>query len=207
MVLITIFLIFYTAGLWHEAVRQSRINNNVAQSAKRSAEVASLAGEVAQRALTESRESDSISHANFIVENRPWVGIKSIVYGWDKEQNDTVIQIKVKNYGRLPAMQTEIGIWPPRISTPVPKWHFGFIGPQTSIAIIPPLTTLSTNEPIKITQAEWHEITAGAKRLYVGGLITYTDAFNRRDTTTFCFFLNSPHGSAWIPAPKYNEMR
>lgn len=167
--------------------------------------LSSQQSKVARKALAEAEKSDSVNHNNFIIENRPWVGLKNIEYGWDKHENAMVVQFTFQNYGKLPALHVEGGTSHPTISAKAPHYQPYYVGGASiSVGVISPAGQLFQRIPETIGSSKMTQILQGRKRMYISGMVTYTDVFHQADTTIFSYFWN---GKDWVPTQSDNEMK
>ena len=149
-------------GLWYQAHRQNEISDSTNAN---------------------TRQSIELAESNFIIENRAWVGVQySQISAYD-------LQVIIKNFGKTPAENVRIGDTaficnkipsnrpqvmldkPTAISPDAPKDIF--ISPKFFNNIVP------------------QNILDGKTGICYYGIVTYTDIYNRIDTTEFMFFSKS----------------
>ncbi len=105
--------------------------------------------------------------------------------------------LRVKNFGLTPAYNfvvvraTAIGPWPPDADLPMAS-------AQESTQVLPPGeisywgSSPDTPGGGKVTAEEFADMTAGRRRFYIFGRITYVDAFDKPRYTNFCLGIVPP---------------
>jgi hypothetical protein len=122
---------------------------------------------------------------------RPWLTISSFEMEEEPKANVGIrIQMGVENSGRTPALhvivRSKAFSYP--FVPPVPT--FQETAPIPSVAIISPRSSSTTFDVIPLTMNgyELSRYESKAMRLYVRGVISYTDTNERSAETTFCIF-------------------
>ncbi|MGA3287511.1 MAG: hypothetical protein ABSD46_08790 [Bacteroidota bacterium] len=159
---------------------------------------------LAESSFVATKKSLQLAQRNFQIENRPYVGIKNITIDSLEVGKKYVIKIFYQNFGKIPAQNLIItGIGEPHT---IREYNiFKYDTTIGSIAVVPPSEILFATlvSDGKLTNEEIDNFRRGNWYLYVYGMITYSDVFNGKDTTTFCFMLD--YSSKMFYAGRYNN--
>jgi len=127
-------------------------------------------------------------------ELRAYISILAKITSLDAE-DPIRAQVLISNSGKTPAYRLRVfaGIKFPE--APVEADLTGPLGSQSSNDVGPgDRTDFFVQAPRQLTEAEKSEIRAGSKAIYVYGIITYDDAFRRRQFTKFRYMMGGAVG-------------
>jgi hypothetical protein len=131
-----------------------------------------------------------LSRKRFVIENRPYVGIKTITLDTFEIGEKYCITIIVQNYGKTPALGL-YGFNACETHT-IPSYdvfkHINEIRGTKTISVLPPSETsrdqiFSDNV---LGEREYQTIINKGLLLYAYGMIYYSDLFNGQYTTSYC---------------------
>jgi hypothetical protein len=163
---------------------QAFIYNAQLREMKKSTDAATKAAKAAEDSVTLARE-------NAQLDQRAWVSVESVrLVKPLSVGEEPVVSIVVKNSGRTPAQRlaciSNLYIAVDR----VPENETGIPAGQKSEATIGPTTTfeiLTKEQPRIKSQMEIDEIKSGRNPLFVTGIISYVDVFQKSHRTDFCW--------------------
>ena len=151
---------------------------------------------LADSSLKLSKQSLDIAQRNFQIENRPYLGVKEISI------IDTISWLNIRprfmvifeNYGKIPATDVRITSQAYAFSITAYKIeNFGFDTTDTKYSsVLPPGEKASIDVVYPFVMNEINIANIFNKRffVYVYGLITYSDVFGGKDSTSFSYIMN-----------------
>ncbi|MBZ5530070.1 MAG: hypothetical protein LAO20_01445 [Acidobacteriia bacterium] len=189
-----------TDDLIKESTEQTRATNRLATEAKRSADIARRSADISSQSLETARLA-------MRVEQRAWVGpMLTEIAPEPLEPNKFIeIGVTISNTGKTPAYKV----------TGYAMYDFVANGAKPNLSTIrqsseeiskgtlfPGATAhfLKTTHPVQPSD----DVLNGRSTIYVFGIITYVDIFNRNHWTHFCFWY-APWEKRFLTCDTYND--
>lgn len=166
------------------------------------------AAEAAKQSSLSAKESVEISKKAMRVSNRPYMIINGVQLIRFENWNKIELVVKTKNFGRTPAIKTEvmarIDCFPTDF-TETPPYEAGVDTVKTSIPLGAEMPFhLNLENHRRFTQDEIFKLDNGKLFLFAYGIIKYTDIFGDSLSTRFNFKYN---GKSFEVHPKYNDIK
>lgn len=167
-----------------------------------------LSAEAAKHAVKNAAESIALAEKSMRISNRPYMIVNGVPPVSFENWNKITVTIKIKNFGKTPAMRTrilaQINCFPSNFVENFPL--------QESIDTVKTSVDIGTEMPIHIelknhkefTQDEILQLNSKRIFLFAYGIIEYTDIFNDSLRTRFNFKWN---GEKFEVHPKYNDIK
>jgi len=179
--------------------------NSLAQNKKDSTSLA-----VAESSNVLTRKTLELAQKRFIIDNRPWVGIKSMTLDTFEIGKNVWVSVGIQNYGKTPATKLDcwIGIEPHTILTFNVFGNTGTIKGIKPSSVLPPSEVTFYKMPTdgKIDKLAFESYNKKEFFMYVYGRIAYSDPFKGKDTTTFCSYYDVDI-KTFRSTPFYNTMK
>jgi hypothetical protein len=184
------------------------------EAAMKNAQAAILSVKAIREADSLGRLADSLNRENSITESRAYVGARPEGLVEINPGEYPRVTVVYENYGKVPAINCEgwsaitFAQGLPRINfrkTPSRKFMRTAVIPPSDVGQSHVISwTLVDSSHGKITDEFLDRMIDKRLNTYVYGIITYTDKYNRRDTTTFCMY---EWYDKWVPTAEYNNMK
>ena len=202
----TLIGFIYFSALQHndsvEALKTAKRNfDSTNLATKKSLALAESANVMTNQSLEHSRES-------FIIENRPWVGIESVLLDTFLVGKKLWVNVSIKNYGKTPALDLkEKGF----LAVYLTSTYDGFKLPNRLIKeseVLSPTQDVGDYFFSGIAMRDQDSIAFVQNKvfLYAYGKITYSDDFGSKDTTTYCGVYNFS-AKQFMISHYYNTMK
>jgi hypothetical protein len=165
-----------------DAFEHQRINDSSNSVDQRKRDSASFV--MSDSSLKLTRQSNQTIQENFIVENRAWVGVE---YSNSFPMYD--LSLRIKNFGKTAAENVRWGDTAfPCNTIPAKRPHVTYTKPTA----MSPDGTNNIDIPLNLPTGNTvpDVLSQGKTGVCYYGIITYSDIYNRTDTTEFMYFLN-----------------
>jgi hypothetical protein len=153
----------------------------------------SLAFKKTDSSLGLTSQSIELAQRNFRIENRPWLGIKYILIDTFEIYKRPSFNVFFKNYGKTPAINARFVGYVEGHSIQTYN-GFDFVHDKNGLnhsSVLSPGDTAYVHVWGDYVLNEIASFNLKRKNfyMYVFGIVTYSDVFNGRDTTTFSYFM------------------
>ena len=189
------------------SVQLAAANQNVTNTGKLASAALDHA-KAARDSADAAKDAIKATEGNIRLDQRAWVGVQSMRFKGERQLNQKLeVEIIVHNTGKTPGRDVMVkktgGIVPQPTQKIIDAMSFE---PETTSVILPS-NTFSSLYNIGMTLSEADiKLLEGNTALYVFGVITYRDIFQRNHKTYFCGFYNRQEFPAIEFCPALNAM-